>query len=84
LIDPGSLIAATMRRAGLAGIDHVALLEVPIRGSALIAPPGAAMASRGRLGTATPGPLHERIHSDLYLYAPAGNGAGTGAGEECR
>lgn len=82
LIDPGSLIADTAHRAGLAGIDRMALLEVPIRCSALTAPPNAGTAPRSRPGRAAPGPRHERIHSDLYLYARASSGVCTEAGEE--
>lgn len=82
LIDLGSLLADTTHRAGLAGIDHVALLEVPIRRSTLTAPPNAGTAPRGRPGKAATGPRHERVHSDLYLYAPALSGTGNQAGEE--
>ncbi|GAA1895351.1 hypothetical protein [Streptantibioticus ferralitis] len=65
--DPSSLLAHTARHAGLAEIDRIALLEVPIRDGALASP--AASWAAMTLTAPTGEPRHARVHSDLLIFA---------------
>ncbi len=70
LIDPSNLLTHTAHRAGLTALDHVVLLETPIRRSGLTAPPPreATALFPQRQADASEA-RHIRIHSDLYLFA---------------
>lgn len=65
-VDPCSAVRRIADRAGLAEIDRIALLEVPIRDGALDVP----VATRAaRPLTASAGlPRHARVHSDLLIF----------------
>ncbi|QXE33891.1 hypothetical protein KQY30_05900 [Streptomyces sp. GMY02] len=68
--EPHSLLAQLARHAGLAEIDRIALLEVPIRDGALadqtpVTAPEPAIAGTGM-------PRHVRVHSDLLVFARPG------------
>ncbi|WP_344593295.1 hypothetical protein [Streptomyces violaceusniger] len=70
LIDPSSLLTHTAHRAGLTALDHVVLLETPIRRSGLTAPsPRASTALFPQRQADSSEARHMRIHSDLYLFA---------------
>jgi hypothetical protein len=57
-LDPAPVIVAAAKHAGLAYLDHVALLEAPVRDGRLTISPAPAA------GPLTP----VRAHADLYLF----------------
>jgi hypothetical protein len=65
--DPSILLAQTARHAGLAEIDRIALLEVPVRDGALASPASSWAAMT--LTAPTGEPRHVRVHSDLLVFA---------------
>ncbi|WP_346158875.1 hypothetical protein [Streptomyces mordarskii] len=81
LIDPGSLLTHTAHRAGLIALDHVVLLETPIRRSGLTAPPPREATPLSQRRTDASKARHIRIHSDLYLFARPRAEADTEAGK---
>jgi len=78
LVDPTPAIVGAGRRGGLVYIDHIALLEVPLRRGHLAATQPAAQGSDPS-GTAGPAQSRSspaawtipvRVHSDLHVFGP--------------
>ncbi|MEV0220668.1 hypothetical protein [Streptomyces sp. NPDC050704] len=69
LIDPGGLVTRAVGSAGLAPLDHIALLQLPVRDGALAPEPdlSAVLPSDAAPGVTTP--RHIRVHADLLLFA---------------
>ncbi|WP_413116193.1 hypothetical protein ACK1X7_36785 [Streptomyces sp. CY1] len=82
LIDPSNRLTHTAHRAALIALDHVVLLEIPIRRSNLTAPPPRkATAPLPQRQADASKARHMRIHSDLYLFARPRAEVDTEAGE---
>lgn len=69
LIDPGSLVTRAARSAGLAPLDHVALLQLPVRDGALAPEPDMPTVLPTDDAPCAPVPWHIRVHADLLLFA---------------
>jgi hypothetical protein len=81
LVDPASLLARSAQQNGLVPHERVALLEVPIRRSALAASPFHRAATAGIAHhDHTARAHHARVHSDLYLFTRGHRGAGVEEG----
>ncbi|MEU5698670.1 hypothetical protein [Streptomyces aurantiacus] len=69
LIDPGGLVTRAARTAGLAQLDHVALLQVPVRDGALVPELGLPAVLPTDDAPCAPAPWHMRVQADLLLFA---------------
>ncbi|MEV1082231.1 hypothetical protein AB0I98_28960 [Streptomyces sp. NPDC050211] len=81
LIDPGGLVTRAAHAAGLAQLDHVALLQVPVREGALVPEPDPSAVLPTDDAPCAPAPCHMRVHADLLLFARPQN-ASDPMGEE--
>lgn len=81
LVDPTRLVVAAAHRAGLSYLDHIALLEIPVRHGRLAAPdllpaagntPGSVPPAPRFAGPTPPPGLGSsvalRVHSDLHVF----------------
>ncbi|MFB9509597.1 hypothetical protein ACFFS2_30835, partial [Streptomyces aurantiacus] len=69
LIDPGGLVTRAARTAGLAQLDHVALLQIPVRDGALVPEPDLPAVLPRDDTPCAPALWHMRVHADLLLFA---------------
>lgn len=75
LIDPGGLVARAARGAGLAPLDRVVLLHIPVRDGALAPEPDLPTVLPTGDAPGGPMPWHARVHADLFLFARARHAA---------
>ncbi|MDQ0777193.1 hypothetical protein QF026_005659 [Streptomyces aurantiacus] len=69
LIDPSGLVTRAARSAGLAPLDHVALLQLPVRDGALAPEPDMPAVLPTDDAPCAPAPWHIRVHADLLLFS---------------
>ncbi|MFC4464007.1 hypothetical protein ACFPH6_05425 [Streptomyces xiangluensis] len=71
LIDPTGLVTRAARSVGLAPVDRVVLLHIPVRDGALGPEPDLPAALPADGAPCAPAPRHTRVHADLLLFARA-------------
>jgi hypothetical protein len=69
LIDPCGLVTRAARSAGLAPLDRVALLHVPVRDGALVSEADRPAVLPTNDASFAAAPWHIRVHADLLLFA---------------